>query len=161
MNIRKLLVTIVTASAMIATPAFAAEIYKYTDEDGNVHYGDRPSGEPAEETVYVASKRTDNAVVQRNFNDRYAPKPETAPQQQAAPAQPEEEAEQKLTRAEKIAARQEREQNCQKNRDRMSTLLNSRRLYREDENGERVYLDDADRQEARDKVQELIEQYCD
>ena len=160
MNTRKLLVTIATASAFFATSAFAAEIYKYTDEDGNVHYGDRPSGEPTEETVYVASKRTDNATVQRQFDERYAPKPEAEPAQQAAAA-PEAEAEEKLTRAEKIAARQEREQNCQKNRDRMATLLNSRRLYRENEDGEREYLDDAARQEARDKVQELIEQYCD
>ena len=48
----------------------AAEVYKYTDEDGNVHYGDRPSGNPTEETVYVASRRTDNAAVRAAYNQR-------------------------------------------------------------------------------------------
>ncbi|MFQ5609089.1 MAG: DUF4124 domain-containing protein [Woeseiaceae bacterium] len=159
MNSKKLLVTITAAMAFVATSAFAAEIYKHTDENGNVHYGDRPTGDPAEETMHVASKRTDNTAVQRQFNERYAPKPKPAAEQQPATEEPAEA--QKLTRAEKIAARKEREQTCAKNRDRMATLLNSRRLYREDESGERVYLDDAERQEARDKVQELIEQYCD
>ncbi len=41
---------IVTASmlALVAANAvLAGDIYKWTDEDGNVHYGDRPAGEQA------------------------------------------------------------------------------------------------------------------
>jgi hypothetical protein len=39
-------------------------------------------------------------------------------------------------------------------------MLTSRRLYREDENGERVYLDEAQMQSARDRVQSQVEEYC-
>jgi hypothetical protein len=38
--------------------------------------------------------------------------------------------------------------------------LQSRRLYRTDENGERVYLDEAQRQEARQKAEKQITEFC-
>ena len=39
-------------------------------------------------------------------------------------------------------------------------MLESRRLYRQDEAGERTYLDDAEREEARAKTEELIKETC-
>jgi hypothetical protein len=39
-------------------------------------------------------------------------------------------------------------------------MLTSRRLYREDGNGERVYLDDSQIDEARAKAQSDVEEYC-
>ena len=93
-------IVISIAAALCASSAMAAEIYKYTDEDGNVHYGDRPSGNASEETVYVASQRTNNAAVRAAFNERYAPRPE--PQNQPAETAEAEE-EQKLSRAERRA----------------------------------------------------------
>ena len=39
-------------------------------------------------------------------------------------------------------------------------MLESRRVYREDEAGERVYLDDAQRAEARSQAEELIKETC-
>ena len=54
--------------------------------------------------------------------------------------------------AERRAAAAERSQKCESYRARMETIcLTSRRLYREDANGERVYLGDEERQEARNK----------
>ena len=49
---------------------------------------------------------------------------------------------------------------CQENRSRLQTYIESRRLYREDENGERVYLDGDQREAAEEKVRELIAEYC-
>ena len=145
---------IAVATALCASSVLAAEIYKYTDEDGNVHYGDRPSGNPTEETVFVASKRTDNTAVRAAYSERFAP--------QAASAETADSAESdEPTRAERRAAAVERAQECESYRARMETILTSRRLYREDDNGERVYLGDEERQEARNKVQELIEENCD
>lgn len=39
----------VIAIAVLATAAQAAEVYKWTDKDGRVHYGDKPKSQPAEE----------------------------------------------------------------------------------------------------------------
>ena len=62
--------------------------------------------------------------------------------------------------AEKAAAAAERTKACERARARLETYLQSRRLYRTDENGERVYLDDTERQEARQKAEEQITEFC-
>ena len=59
---------ITTALCMLALlfsgPAVAGEVYKFVDAQGNVHYGDRPSGDPEEERLDVVSRATDPAAVQ-------------------------------------------------------------------------------------------------
>ena len=42
----------------------------------------------------------------------------------------------------------------------MQRFVTSRRLYREDEAGERVYLDEAETQAARQRVEDQISEYC-
>ena len=55
---------------------------------------------------------------------------------------------------------QEREQKCVTYRDRLERFTYSRHLYRENENGEREYLDEEEMQAARDQVQDQIDEYC-
>jgi len=64
-------------------------------------------------------------------------------------------------RAEQRQEAADRAAKCQQNRARLQSYNESRRLYREDENGERVYLDGPEREEAEQKVRELIAEYCD
>ena len=151
----KLLATIAALATVLAGSALASDIYRYTDAEGNVHYVDRPTGDPTEERVSIVSRRSDTSQVQA----RTEPPPVAgAPTEQSSgdgAAEPK-----KLTRAEKKAAAREKAQKCQGYRDQLETLVTSRRLYREDESGERVYLNDDETQDARDKVQELIEENC-
>ena len=44
MKARQLALTCAVAAMTFAAGATANEIYKWTDENGNVHYEDRPSG---------------------------------------------------------------------------------------------------------------------
>ena len=46
-----------------AAGATANEIYKWTDEDGNVLYEDRPRGSTSEERLTLTYARTDNSAV--------------------------------------------------------------------------------------------------
>ena len=43
---------------------------------------------------------------------------------------------------------------------KLKTMLESRRVYREDAAGERSYLGEAERAEARSKAEELIKETC-
>ena len=43
---------------------------------------------------------------------------------------------------------------------RLTKFTQSRRLYREDENGERVYLDDAETQKTRDRAEQQVLEHC-
>lgn len=135
----------------------AAEIFKWTDEDGNVHYGDRPTGAVAGqdqyETVPIASRRTDAAQVNAGVEARQERDAARAEARDAA-AKAEEEA------ADARAEAEERSKMCEQSRARLEKFVRSRRLYRVDDSGERTYLDEAQMQDARAKMQERVEEYC-
>ena len=141
------------AALAFATGVQANEIYKWVDEDGNIHYEDRPSGMPTEERLALNYRRTDNGAVQQRVaarHDREASRAEAKSQAEAA----EREA------ADNAAAAEERQQACERARARLETYLQSPRLYRTDANGERVYLDETQSQEARRKAEEQVTEFC-
>ncbi len=133
--------------------ALSGEIYKWTDEEGNVHYEDRPLGGAATERVAIVSRSTNNSSVQASIDarrDRMAARDEARAKRS--------EAETEAAKAE--AEAEERKEKCSQYRARLEGYLQSQRLYREDENGERVYLDETQILEARTKVQDKIQEYC-
>lgn len=151
MNNKRFLLTLL--ATLCACTALASDIYRYIDENGNVIYVDRPTGNPGETRLDVSSRNTDNAVVQTRVRTR----------QDTAIANMESDAAEdaaKLARSEKLAIAAANQQQCQTYRTRLDTLVASGKIYREDENGERVYLNDAESQEARDRVQRLIDETC-
>ena len=149
---RKTLV-LVLATAALTTSAFAGEIYKYVDEDGNVHYLDRPSGESGEKRLDVTYSGTSSDAVTARVQQRrdYM----SALEEARADAKTQREAE-----AQARAEMEERAAKCQEHRARLETYLQSRRLFRENEAGEREYLDEEQTMEARRKVEEAIQETC-
>lgn len=137
----------------LASGAMANEIYKWTDADGNVHYEDRPTGAETEERLDMSYGRTDRSSVQRRVKARTDAE---ASRREAASVA----AASKQEAADNAAAEEARAAKCERSRARLESYLQSRRLYRTDENGERVYLDDTQRQEARQKAEEQITQFC-
>ena len=141
--------------ALIAAgTATAGEIYKWTDEEGNVHFGDRPDGEEPEK-VAIQSRSTDPARVQASVQARAAATARSAEEEAAAAA-----AQQGPTREELQAQADEKAEKCNTYRARLQKYVTSRRLFREDENGERVYLDESETQAAREKVENQVQKYC-
>ena len=133
---------------VVATPALANDIYKFVDEDGTVHYVDRPTGAESEERVaFVARSRTANSSSSDDSGPDWRERREA---RQEAERAAEEEAGQQA----------ERDKLCRESRDRLQQYNQSRRMYRTNEQGERVYLDEAQMQEARQKVADLIEEHC-
>lgn len=139
MHLRSRALLIACLATLSVGSATGGEIYRYVDDDGNVHYVDRPTGAPDEQRLSIASEPTDAAAVQARV----------AARRSAADND-----------AEAEAARAEQEEKCRDYRDRLERYVTSRRLYRENEAGERVYLDEAQRREARAKVEELIAKNC-
>ncbi len=150
MNRKQTLVLAAAAASLVAGSAIASDIYRYTDADGTVHYGDRPSGVDSEQRVAIALKRPASS----SSPSRSAQPQTTAATNQAEPAPA------KKTRSEKIAEQKAREERCASYRAKLETMVTSRRLYRESDGGEREYLSDAEIDEARARAQELIEENC-
>ena len=150
--IRKTLVLVLSAAAL-ATSAFAGEIYRYVDDNGTVHYLDRPTGESGEERLEITYSRTSNAAVNARIQKRREYM--AALDEAGNEAQSRREAEARArTEIEERAAK------CEEHRARLETYLQSRRLYRENAAGEREYLDEEQIIEARRKVEEAIQETC-
>ena len=151
---RKLLVFLVTAAAVITGASVSAgEIYKYVDEAGNVQYLDRPTGESGEERLGLTYARTDSATVsaQQKRRQEYMATLDEAREESSSRREAEEKAR---------AEMEQRDAKCQQHRARLESYLQSRRLYRENEAGDREYLDESQTLEARQKVEELIQKDC-
>lgn len=155
MNHRQAALIILVGASLAAGTATAADIYRYVDAEGNVNYVDRPSGADTEERLSIVSNRSNTPRPQA---------PEGAPENRETGEEPvnasDKKAPTKATRAEIRAKERERERECQAYRDQMETLTTARRLYRQDEAGERVYLDESELQAARDQAQALIQENC-
>lgn len=136
----------------IANVAGAGQIYKWTDAEGNVHYGDKPVAEQAEQLA-IRSTRTDPARIEAMATAREEARAVATAEELAA-------ADDAPSREELLAEAREREQKCTMYRQRLDKFVTSRRLYREDEEGERVYLDEAQTQAARERVQNQVEEFC-
>jgi len=151
--IRSVLIVITIASLWVCGAALAGEIYKWTDEDGNVHFEDRPLGDDVER-LKVISNNTNNDSVRASVDSRHEreiarteARTQRDKDQQAA--------------AEAKAEAEQRHVKCQESRTRMQTYLKSRRLYKQGDAGERVYLDEDQTMQARADAQEMIQKYCD
>ena len=148
----RLPITIACAALMASGLAVAGEIYKWTDEDGSVHYEDRPVGETDMERVDVRSRNTDNTVVQARLDaDRAA---------RAASRQVASEAPAEMTKEEIRAEQQARQEKCMQYRSQLESFLRSQRLYKEDDAGERAYLSEDEIMAARSRVEGQIQEYC-
>jgi len=149
---RKFLVLVIAAAALTSS-AFAGEIYKYVDENGSVHYVDRPTGESGEERLDVSYSGTSSETVTAQVQKRrdYM----SALEEARTDAKSQREAE-----AQARAEMEQRAAKCQEHRARLESYLQSRRLYRENAAGEREYLDEEQTMEARRKVEEAIQENC-
>jgi hypothetical protein len=152
MKHNRLVLTVAAATLVASGMTVAGEIYKWTDNDGNVHYTDRPTDDVEIEHLAIVSIDTDNAAVQARLDaDRRAR--ETA-RQVRSEAPPE------MTKAEIQAEQRSRQVQCHAYRDRLEDFLRSQRLYQEDDAGERHYLSDDEVIAARLRVEEQIQEYC-
>lgn len=132
-----------------AQPA-AAALYKWTDANGRVVYSDQPpSADVKSEVVRPASPSANPNAAKDNANRDAELK-----QRQAQRAEQEKKAEK--TRAD--AAK--KGEFCAQARGQLKALDSDLPVYRFNENGEPVYVDDALRQKERERLQSLLRENC-
>lgn len=150
-----------TLAVAIGTSAFADEpydwtddgVYKWTDEDGNVHFGDRPTGEPTAERLKLTYNRTDA----EKLENRIQGEREVAESlQEARAAEIEEE---RVAEEERLAA-EENQARCESSRAKLNEMRAAPRIYRTDEAGERFFLNDVQRAESIARSESAIEENC-
>lgn len=149
--IRKGLIVLGTM-AFLATPVIA-DVYMWRDADGTVHYGDKPGSDNARK-LDIETRPTDRTSVAKRYEQRQTARTES----NTAMAKQRSQAEQQA--ADAAAEREQKAARCEEARERLRSYVNSRRLYRLDDNGERQYLDDAEISEARARAEEAVNEHC-
>jgi len=133
----------------------SAQLYKWVDADGKVHYSDRPP--PA------------SAKQEQKLNIRNAPVPPPAAEESAATAKSytEQELEFRKRKVEqeeaqkKAAAEAETDrQNCARAQEKLRLYQEGGRVYTIDAQGERQYLGDESRERGIVQAREEVAKYC-
>ncbi len=133
---------------VIAQSAFAGEFYKWTDEEGNVHYSKKaPAGQSAD-VVRTQSFDNSKALEKLEKDKTTASDNATARQQQ------------KEDQAASAEREKQRKDRCQQSTKNLDGLHNSQRIFDKDESGNRVRISEKQRQQRIDKSRDVMKENC-
>lgn len=136
--------------AGLSNIAQTAEIYKWTDEQGRIHYGDRPVDDTA--LPVEIDKRPPN------------PDPELGERRQRRDRLLEQFADERRAEAEEAARlaaeKAERERRCERSRKRLWQYEHSVYLYEKTESGERRILNEDERAAEESSLRQFIDRHC-
>ncbi|MFO1407608.1 MAG: DUF4124 domain-containing protein [Steroidobacteraceae bacterium] len=144
---------ILVVALFAVLPAHAGDVYVSKDANGNIVYTDTPQSIPAQK-VGVASTPADDAASQQRYQ---AEMQQLKEQQQSAAAAQSKQA--TTTQAAKLSA-DDLAKRCADARQHYQTVMESRRLYSEGPNGERVYLDSDQIDATRASAKQVMDQMC-
>ena len=130
-----------------------AGVYKWVDDEGKVHYGDRPT-EPSVEmnidhSAPVSSYGSSNDSMSREEK-----------RERLLQSMEEDRLEKKEQREKQQALKQQNRKKCNRYRDKMRQYERASAIYRLDKDGNRVYMSDANRAGATKDLQKKIKKYC-
>jgi hypothetical protein len=137
---------------LLATvPQSAADrIYKWVDDNGKVHFGDKPPRTDKAEEIRVRTQPGgDPDSVGRQQRTERILEALTAERQERNEA-----------RAAEREQRQERKRNCERAKHNVANYDNSQRMFRYDENGEIQYLDETERLAAGENARAAVRKWC-
>lgn len=145
-NTRLFMLLLLCSGGMSAS----AEVYQWTDAEGHVHFGDRPPVSGAR-TVHLPETSTPPA-----------PTPAERLEKQRALLRAFEEERRQGRDAQEKARHDaaERQRNCIEARDRIQSYERSSGIYDLDAQGERIFLDDAQREQFMAERRRDVETWC-
>lgn len=124
-----------------------AEIYRWTDANGQVHFGEQPGGAGAQQ-VEVKPQVVERDAATRQREERTA---------QFYDARRQEKAQAEAKSAEAHAARAKE---CKELRSQLAGIQRGGRYFVSEKNGERSYIDEQEIDAARNRLSSRIAQRC-
>jgi hypothetical protein len=148
-----MMMRLVGIALLLLSTAASAEVYRWVDAQGRVHYADRPA-ENAELVSSVASRPTNREDVAKRTEA------ESAQRAQAAARETEQSAQQATAAAVEQDVEKNRAIQCKKAQEDYRVAVESQKLYRVGKDGERYYLTDAELTEARVNSRRAMDELC-
>jgi hypothetical protein len=146
---------ILIAGVLLSAAAQAGDVYKYVDSHGNTLYTDKPI--PGAVRVATGSQRPPEATQQAYATQQAAANRTLADSnQRIANSQ----SDQRLAATVAKDLEATRAERCKKARADYQTSINSRRMYNEDKDGKRTYLNDAELSQQRVEAAKQVETIC-
>ena len=138
----------------VSADADDRSVYRWTDEQGNVHYSDRPQSDDATPTG-LTSKATDPTRVASARGKLLTPPADGQPDPEAsAGTEPAKTEEDPGERADRFA------ENCRRAQAALQSIVNARRLYVPTGDGDRRYLDQNETTARRTQAEADVQQWC-
>jgi len=141
---------IVIISVLFLNPAYCyAEIYKWVDEQGVIHYGDKPVNNSKEMEVNISKQGN------IKINNKREQKRQKLLESYADDQQREEKEKEKLKKKKKKL-----ERSCVQSKDMLRQYERARSLYNLNKEGERVTISSEERLRKTDSLRNKINKYC-
>ncbi|MEW8431407.1 MAG: DUF4124 domain-containing protein [gamma proteobacterium symbiont of Ctena orbiculata] len=139
--------------SIFISPVFhlQAGVYKWVDENGRVHFSDRPT---AAESTEVEIKQQERTVPPASQQDR------RLKMQRMLEVYQEDRVEKKEAQQKQQEEKAKRKRNCARAKDRYNSHVRARGIYRYDKDGERQYLSDEERTRHMKSVKAEIARWC-
>ena len=140
-----MLVLLFLCAALVAAPAAAKTYYKWTDDNGTVHFTAEPPNDRDYETINTTGQVTGSSRTQA---EPAQPETQQAAEEVQMPRQaaPDPEA---------VAAR------CKQARENLFWLQSKRRIVVESDDGSETFIDADEQQRLIEENQALIDEWCD
>jgi hypothetical protein len=148
---RNILAAATLVLGLVAALPARADIYRWVDAEGGVHYSDR--WQPGATLVQVTHKGSNDAAIAAKLMEQQ----KVAAEGDRVSAQLSQEQQAAVVRQETQKAQGEV---CKQAKDRYQKAIATRRLYVEDKPGERRLLNDAEAEQARIEARQEMQDAC-
>lgn len=151
-TMKSLLMYVCLLTFTLSTSATAA-VYKWTDADGSIHFGDQPPAAQKTENINIATppRSSSSEIPKESVKERQEKLLKTMDEEKAAKQKAQE-------KQAKLDA--ENKQKCQELNNYKQNLETARRIVRTNSNGEREYLSDDERAKESSRTNAEITRYC-
>ena len=148
---------IALATSLLFVLPVQAEVYKWTDEHGRVHFSDKPPTENSPEYQLRTPASADNASPQESLTDAER----RARQRKLSESLEADRRGIEQTESKRKEQQARREHNCKVARAELRSSSNVNRIYDYDKQGNKVYYNEARKQRYLESKRAAVRKWCD
>ena len=136
---------------LLCSASASAEIYKWTDKDGNVHFGDNPNNKEKATELSIDTE-SKSGVTHSSGRDK--------DRDRLLKKRAEKRAEKAEKKKEYEAKKKKMRRKCLLAKDRLDQHLRANAIYRVDKKGDRKYYSAKQRAKSEARLRKSISRYC-